>query len=259
MLSSHSRVALAFSGGVDSTFLAWFIKELRMEAFLSFLVVSPFLSGREYQHALRVACEMGVTPEIIDLDALSLPAVRENPVERCYHCKREVMARIRARAQESGCSVLLDGSNVDDQQGHRPGRRALEELGILSPLASAGMRKADIRALSRFVGLSTWDKPSQSCLATRVPYGTPLTRELLSRIEEAEAFLWGLGCQEVRVRYHGDLARLEVDQKAFGTLMEEAARDRIVREFHRLGFLHVSLDLAGFRSGSWDEALQIQR
>lgn len=255
VLSPHGLVALAYSGGVDSSFLAWLIRHVMRKELVVFLVTSPFISQRERSGALRVAEEIGLQPEEIVLDVLSIPSVRKNPVERCYFCKREIMSRIKRRAQELECVALLDGTNAGDRKGYRPGHKALHELGVLSPLAVAGLEKAEIRELSRLAGLSTWNKPSQSCLATRIPYGTTLTREILSGVERAEAFLLDLGCKQVRVRVHGDLARIEVDSDAFPILLEGETRDGIVRRCRELGFLYVSLDLAGFRSGSWDEGM----
>jgi len=254
VLSPHGPVALAYSGGVDSSFLAWFIRHVLKKELAVFLVSSSFISRREHRNALRVADEIGLKPEEIVLDVLSMPTVRENPVERCYFCKKEIMAHIKKRARELKCSALVDGTNAGDCKGYRPGHKALQELGILSPLALAGLEKAQIRELSRLAGLSTWNKPSQSCLATRIPYSTPITREILSRVEQAEAFLWDLGCEQVRVRVHGgDLARIEVNPEAFPMLLGDETRSRVVRFCRQVGFFHVSLDLAGFHSGCWDE------
>jgi uncharacterized protein len=254
VLSPHGPICLAYSGGVDSSFLAWFIRHVLKMEFTAFLVVSPFISRREHRNALQVAEEIGMSPEEIVLDVLGVEAVRDNPAQRCYFCKTEIISRIEKRARDLKCSLLVDGTNAGDRKVHRPGHKALQELGVLSPLALAGLEKAEIRELSRLAGLSTWNKPSQSCLATRIPYGTPLTLELLSRVEQAEAILWDLGCEQVRVRVHGtDLARIEVNPEAFGILLQEEARNRVARHLRELGFLHVTLDLAGFRSGCWDE------
>ena len=253
VLSPHDSVALAYSGGVDSSFLAWFIRHVLKKELSAFFVLSPFVSRREHNNALRVAEEIGLKPEEIALDVLRVDRVRENSVERCYFCKKEIMTHIGKRARELKCSALVDGTNAGDSKGYRPGHRALGELGVLSPLALAGLEKAQIRELSRLAGLSTWNKPSQSCLATRIPYATPLTPEALSRVEKAEAFLWDLGCEQVRVRVHGgDLARIEVNPEAFAMLFRDDNRSRILRFCRQVGFAHVSLDLAGFHSGCWD-------
>ena len=202
---------------------------------------------------MDVARKIELRVEPIFLDPSSIPLVRQNPVDRCYHCKMEVMKQIKRRAEELSCSVVVDGSHAGDRTGHRPGRRALHELGVLSPLALAGLEKHEIRELSRLAGLPTWNKPSQSCLATRFPYGTELTHERLSRVEQAEEILWDLGCEQVRVRYDGETARIEINPDAFHLILDQTTRESITLRFRQLGFIHVTLDLAGYRSGSWDE------
>lgn len=260
VLSPHDPVALAYSGGVDSSFLAWFIRTVMQKELFAFFVKSPFISSREYENVLRVAGEIGLELHEIELDILGLDPVAKNPVERCYFCKKQVMTSILKRAGELKCSVLVDGTNAGDSKAYRPGQRALRELGVLSPLALSGLEKTQIRELSRLAGLSTWNKPSQSCLATRIPYGTALTLEILSRIERAEAFLCDLGFNQVRVRVHGEeLARIEVSPEDFSFFLRNVARSRIIDFFQKLGFIHVTLDLAGFRSGSWDEHLKDTR
>ena len=254
VLAPHERIAVAYSGGGDSTFLAWYAQRVLNKTVYAILASTPLLSERELGIALTLAEELGFALERIPLDTASIPQVGENTKERCYFCKKEVMTRVKARAEELGCTAVVDGSHAGDRKVYRPGARAIEELGILSPLAVAGLEKKEIRELSRLAGLSTWNRPSQSCLATRIPYGTPLTPELLSRIDRAETLLYQLGCEQVRVRSHGDTARIEVPPELFPLLTEEKARKTIVEHFRLLGFLHVSLDLAGYRSGSWDEA-----
>jgi pyridinium-3,5-biscarboxylic acid mononucleotide sulfurtransferase len=251
--SPHRRIAVAYSGGVDSTFLAWLVQNTPGKEAYAFLVVTPFLSQREHAGAMGVAREIGLLVEPISLDPSSIPLVRQNPVDRCYHCKKEVMKQIKRRAEELDCSVVVDGSHAGDRTGNRPGRRALYELGVCSPLALAGLEKHEIRELSRLAGLSTWNKPSQSCLATRLPYGTELTHETLSRVEQAEEVLWGLGCEQVRVRYDGETARIEINPDAFHLILDQTTRASITLRLRQLGFIHVTLDLAGYRSGSWDE------
>jgi uncharacterized protein len=252
-LSPHRFIAVAYSGGVDSTFLAWLIQKQLRKPSRIVLVVTPFLSRREHAGALGTAKQIELDIEQIIMDPSSLPMIRRNPVDRCYHCKREIMTRIADMASQwSRSAVVLDGTHADDQGGHRPGRRALQELGILSPLAKARLDKSEIRELSRLAGLPTWRKPSQSCLATRLSYGTELTRERLSRIEKAEEMLWDLGCEQVRVRSDGETARIEVNPEAFHLILNEATSIKIRLHFRELGFSRVSLDPAGYRSGSWD-------
>ncbi len=253
VLRLHGPAGIAYSGGTDS---AWLARHVLAEGTFAFLVVTPFLSERERAYARQVADEIGLDLRQIELDPLSIPAVRDNPPLRCYFCKKEIMGRVLDQARRLGCKAVMDGSHAGDKEGHRPGRKALAELGILSPLADAGMDKADIRELSRLAGLPTWNKPSQSCLATRVPYGTPLTPALVHRIEKAESFLWSLGCRQVRVRLHGDLARIEVDDGSFSLFLGSGARAQLLRHFRGMGFAHISLDLAGYHSGSWDYTIR---
>lgn len=255
LLSPHDRIGVAFSGGVDSSLLAWFIRAcLRKETF-AFFAESSFISRRERRSAVHVAEEIGVPLEIIPVAPLSMPALRDNPPRRCYFCKKEVMGRIKGKALEKGCDLVVEGSHAEDSGGYRPGRQAIEEMGIVSPLAMAGLVKDEIRKISRAARLSTWNKPSQSCLATRVPYGSLLTTELLDAIDRSEELLWDLGCTQVRVRVHGDLARIEADPHSLQLIMAEGARTEVVRVLKSQGFKFVTVDLAGFRSGSWDEDL----
>jgi len=178
-----------------------------------------------------------------------------NTPDRCYYCKDELFGRLRSLAEELRLAYVLDGSNRDDEGDHRPGRRAAARHGVRSPLLEAGLGKDDIRALSRERGLPTWDKPSMACLASRLPYGTPVTEETLKRVEAAEAFLRSLGIRELRVRHHGDVARIEVDGAGREALAREENRRAVVERLRSLGYLYVTLDLEGFRSGSLNDGL----
>lgn len=251
LLSRPKRIGVAFSGGVDSTYVAWFAGRRLGKPTVLFFADSPFVSARDRSCANRTADWLGLDLEVLDLDPLQVAEVRSNSADRCYHCKKAIFERILARAAEMGCDTVADGSHAGES-GYRPGKRALEELAVMSPLALAGLVKDDIRLLSRSAGIPNWNKPSQSCLATRAPYGTTLTGELLRRIEKAEECLFDLGCSQVRVRVHGDLARIETAQEDILLLATYTNRQEIVRRLSELGFVHVALDLAGFRSGSWD-------
>lgn len=253
VLSSFEKIGIAYSGGVDSTFLAWFAGRKLTVPTVLFFVESPFISSRERADAHRIAQWLALDVEILTVDPLRDAEVRNNPVDRCYHCKRSIFGAILNRASALGCNTVADGSHAGES-GYRPGKRALRELGVISPLALAGFVKADIRRLGKMAGLPNWDKPSQSCLATRAPYGTALTLELLGRIEDAEDFLLDLGCRQVRVRVHGDLARIETAPEDI-PLLAGSNRESIAARLSGLGFAHVALDLAGFRSGSWDKDL----
>ncbi len=254
-LAPFDKVGVAYSGGVDSTFVCWFLKEELGKSVVALFVDTPFISAREREDALRTAAHLGLDLEVLAFDPLDSGPVRENPFDRCYFCKKEVFKRILDRAGQLGCQAVADGSHAGDASGWRPGKKALAELRILSPLAIAGLSKDEIRQLSRAAGIPNWNKPSQSCLATRIPYGTAISREVLDRIEKAEDLLHEMGCVQVRVRVHGDLARIEAQEADFAMLVEPENRAKIIKEFNALGFAHVSLDLAGFRSGSWDKQL----
>lgn len=253
LLADHERVALAYSGGTDSTFLAWYGRQVLHKELVALLVTTPFVSRRELKNARTTAAALSLEVEEIAVDPLANPQIRANPEKRCYYCKLEIMGLVKNRALQRDCTVVLDGTQGDDNRSHRPGHQALRELGILSPLAVAQLTKQEIRHLSRLAGLATWDRPSQSCLATRIPYGTSISSEQLARIEQAEELLQDLGCQPVRVRVHGQLARIEVGSDCLPVLLRDGVRERILQHFRQLGFIYTAVDLAGFRSGSWDE------
>ncbi len=256
-LESFDRIAVAFSGGVDSTFIAWFAREVLGKTVIALFADTPFVSAKERGDAFTTAKMLGFDLEVISFDPLELPGIRQNPLDRCYLCKRELFDRILARAGELGCQAVVDGSHAGDADAYRPGKRALSELGIISPLAAAGLVKDEVRTLGRMFNLPNWNKPSQSCLATRFPYGTGLSYDLLRRVEKAEDFLHGLGCAQARVRCHEDLARIEVEESDFSTIFAPENKSAILALFGELGFSHVCLDLAGFRSGSWDDGERV--
>ena len=246
--------AVAFSAGVDSTFLLRVAHEELGERVVAVTVRSPLIPRHELDDAAAFCRQEGIRHEVIDFDALSAPAVVANPPDRCYHCKKEVFGLILAFARANGLAAVAEGSNTDDDGDFRPGRRAIKELGVLSPLHEAGLSKAEIRALSREMGLSTWDKPSFACLASRFPYGERITAAGLAHVERAERWLREeLGLAQLRVRSHGDLARIEVPPGDIPRLAARAAE--IAAAFKDLGFAYVTLDLFGYRTGSMNEVL----
>ena len=246
---------VAFSSGVDSTFLLRVAHEELGEHVVAATIRSHTFPKRELDEAVAFCRAEGVRHAVIDSDELNIPGFAENPPDRCYHCKRELFSRLLAFARANGLAAVLEGSNLDDDGDYRPGRRAIRELGIVSPLHEVGLTKAEIRALSREMGLPTSDKPSFACLASRFPYGERITAAALERVERAEQWLLdaGLGLKQLRVRSHGDLARIEVPTDAIPRLAARAAE--IDATFKELGFAYVALDLRGYRTGSMNEVL----
>ena len=255
LLKGLGRAAVAFSGGVDSALLAAEAHDVLGGKSAAVTIVSPLLSADEREDALRLARGLRLNHFVVEMDELSDPAFAANPADRCYLCKRMRFLRMAEWAREHGIPWLLDGSNADDSRDYRPGMRALAELDIRSPLLEAGLTKDEIRALSRERGLFTWNKPSRACLASRIPYGDPVTREGLVRVEAAERILSGVlpsGAQ-FRVRAHGDLARIETEREGIPLLLDAAAR--VHDALRAAGFRYVTLDLKGYRMGSLNEAL----
>ena len=253
-LREIGSAAVAFSSGVDSTFLLRAAHEELGERAVAVTVRSQLIPRHELDEAAAFCRQEGIRHEIIDFDALSAPAVIANPPDRCYHCKKEVFGLILAFARGAGLAAVLEGSNLDDDGDYRPGRRAIRELGVRSPLHEAGLTKEEIRVLSREMGLPTWSKPSFACLASRFPYGERLTVAALERVERAERWLREkLGLTQLRVRSHGDLARIEVPPGDIPRLAARAAE--IAAAFKGLGFAYVTLDLQGYRTGSLNETL----
>ncbi len=249
---------VAFSGGVDSTFVAAAAFDELGGRALAVTGVSPSLPASEAEEARQLALSIGIAHEMIETHEMNRPGYVENSPERCYHCKTEVYGLLAEMAEERGFAFVVDGCNADDLGDHRPGRAAAAEHGVRSPLVEAGLNKDEIRALSRERGLPTWDKPAMACLSSRIPYGTPVTVEALERIGAAEAFLRTLGLRQLRVRHHGDVARIELEPEGMDALMRDGNRRRAVERLNELGYKYVTLDLAGFRSGSLNEALPLR-
>lgn len=247
-LRNCERVAVAFSGGVDSAFLLKCAHDALGGNCIAVTASSCFIPERELDEAAEFCRSQGIAHIVVEFNPLEVEGVAENPKNRCYLCKKTIFQKIMAAAEENGATCVLDGTNKDDEADFRPGRDALFELGVKSPLAECGFTKEDIRAAAQAAGLSQWNKPSAACLASRFVYGEALTEEKLHRVEQAEQFLHEQGFSQVRVRVHQNLARIEVLPGEMKTLFENRAD--ISKELSSLGFDYVTLDLQGFRSGS---------
>jgi uncharacterized protein len=239
---------IAFSGGVDSTFLvkAAALSGIRALAVTGF---SPTMPEQDLQDAEEMARSIGIPHRVIESAELEIDDFRKNPPDRCFHCKNELFGRLREIAVSEGYRFVLDGSNLDDLGDWRPGRRAAREHGVRSPLVEAGLAKEDIRSLSRELDLPTWDKPSSPCLSSRFPYGEPITREALKRVEAAERFLRSCGFREIRVRHYGDTAKIEVKEDDIPEMLKPEIRIPVIGKLRALGYTTITLDLEGFRSG----------
>ena len=245
---------VAFSGGVDSTFVLHAAVEALGERAVALTALSASVAPEERADAVRLAERMGARHVLVESAELDHPDYRRNPTDRCYFCKSELYALCERTRVELGLATVLDGFNADDVRDHRPGRRAAEEARVRSPLAEVGLSKEEIRALSHAAGLPTWDKPATPCLASRIPYGTAVTEERLMQIGSAESDLRGLGLRTFRVRYHGEVARLEVAAEELGRFGSESFRAAVNAALRRRGFSYVALDLEPFRSGRLNEA-----
>lgn len=254
ILGELESVIVAYSGGVDSTLLLRVAKDSAQRV-LAVTATSPTYPQSELEQAQRIASSLGVEHLIIESHEMENPQFCANPADRCYYCKSELFSKLRTVADERGFKAVVDGSNAEDLGDFRPGMRAAREYGIRSPLLEAGLTKDEIRELSRYYQLPTWDKPAMACLSSRIPYGEPITPEKVKQIEAGEAFLRSLGLKEVRLRHHGPIARLEVNPAAFPLLITEGVRERIITTLKNLGFTYVTLDLEGYRSGSMNELL----
>lgn len=250
-----TSVIIAYSGGVDSAFMANVANDVLGVKSLAITAKSPSLAKSELREAVLLGEKLGLNHRIIETEEVQRPDYRANTSNRCFYCKDELYDRLANIARTENFSWIANGTNADDLKDFRPGLNAAKKYSVRSPLVEVGLSKSEIRLLSKEMGLSVWDKPAQACLSSRVPYGTTVTVEALESISVAEEHLRNLGISQIRVRHHGNMARIEIEPKDFHILVDEGVRNNVIKFFKSIGYIYITLDLAGFRSGSLNEVM----
>lgn len=258
IIKEKESAAVAFSGGVDSTFLLNVSKEVLNDNVIAVTAKSSTYPEREFKESQENAEKIGAKQIVIESEELDIPGYKCNPSNRCYYCKHELFTKIKKIAEENNVKYIFDGSNADDMNDFRPGMKAARELGVISPLKEAGFTKDDIRFFSKKMGLSTWNKPSFACLSSRIPYGEEITAEKLKMVEKSEEYLLSLGFKQIRVRHYGKLARIEVGKDERKKFFDTDIMDKVGKKLKEFGFSYVTLDLLGYRTGSMNETLTLK-
>jgi pyridinium-3,5-biscarboxylic acid mononucleotide sulfurtransferase len=255
LLHDMQSAVLAYSGGVDSSLLLRAASEVMGSHLIAVTAVSETYPAGELSAAEEFARSQRVVHRVLHTEELDSESFVRNTPDRCYHCKKELFEKLRQMAEAEGISTVIEGSNTDDLRDYRPGRKAAQEFSVRSPLVEAGISKAEVRELARTLNLEVWDKPSLACLSSRIPYGTRITPEILDTIQSAEEQLRVLGFRQVRVRHHGETARIELSRADFGRLLKDEMTARVTAALKKLGYTYVSLDLDGYRTGSMNEGI----
>ena len=258
IIKDLESVVVAFSGGVDSSLVAKVCYDVLGDKALAVTARSETYPAYEYEEALKIAKEIGVAHMTIDTSELGIAGFAENTPRRCYFCKSELFGKLKKIAGGKGCKHVADGANLDDAGEYRPGLDAAKELGVRSPLKASGLRKADIREISKYLKLSNWDKPSYACLSSRFPYGQSITMQKLTVVAAAENYLRGIGLKQFRVRHHDTIARIELLPEDIPLLLQDGKRKELVNVFKEIGYKYVAIDLEGYRSGSMNEVLPLK-